>query len=305
VRDEPPEQVVPFSVSQPGLGESLARWAQGVRFRPDDMRSDELLRRAKRSYLPQWLVDGRVDGPWRADVGFDYQVASYQDRYTDGGGWQSHQVTEGRVRWEPRAGRIARRYENISAPALEDQSAVMASLGGFRTDERREYCPEDIAGAVVRIPTLEPEAAWGSAQAAFVRKAEEECQQAAGADHIRGFVVSPHFSDLNWTLLLLPAYVTWYEEGGRQWPVLVNGQTGQVSGTRRASARKANRLSVGLGVVAALMFLLGGLIALFGAVAPPVTVLGIIILVIGLLLGVAAPIPAISVWVHNRRDPEN
>jgi hypothetical protein len=60
--------------------------------------------------------------------------------------------------------------------------------------------------------------------------------------------------------------------------------------------RKANVTSLALGVVAALLFVLGGLLALL---LPPV---GGLILVIGLLLGLAAPIPAIGVWVFNRRS---
>jgi hypothetical protein len=159
-----------------------------------------------------------------------------------------------------------------------------------------------VAGGVVRIPSLEHEAAWPGAQAAFVRAAGEECRQAAGADHIREFTLEANYDDLNWTLLLLPAYVTWYRDGERAWPVLVNGQSGRVSGVRRASTRKANVTSLVLGVVGVLLFLFGGLLALLGAVLPPLAVLGGVILVFGLLLAAAAPIPAIGAWMFNRRS---
>ncbi len=135
-----------------------------------------------------------------------------------------------------------------------------------------------------------------SLEDAFDRAAGAECRQAAGADHIRNFTPEVEHGDLNWTQLLLPAYVTWYREGERIWPVLVNGQSGRVSGVRRASARKANVASLALGAVAAMLFVFGGLLALL---LPPV---GGLILVVGLLLGLAAPIPAIGVWVFNRRS---
>jgi hypothetical protein len=153
----------------------------------------------------------------------------------------------------------------------------------------------------VRVPSLEPEAAWPGAEIAFVRAAESECRQAAGADHIRGFTIEAGYRDLNWTLLLLPAYVTWYLEGGRAWPVLVNGQSGRVSGARRASARKANLTSLVMGGVALLLFLLGALLALPAIAAPQLAAVGGVILVLGTLLAVAAPVPAIGVWVSNRR----
>ena len=211
-------------------------------------------------------------------------------------------MTETRVRWEPRVGRLNRAYENVAAPALDDHRALMARLGNLNLSQRTDYSPEAVAGAVVRFPSLEPKAAWPGVEAAFVRAAEAECRQAAGADHIRDFVLQAEYSDLNWTLLLLPAYVTWYQEGERIWPVLVNGQNGRVSGVRRALARKANVTSLVLGVVGLLLFLVGGGLALLGAALPPAAVVGVVILVIGLLLAVAAPIPAIGVWVFNRRS---
>ena len=302
LREEPPEQLLPYTVSEQRLAGILAQWMQGVRFRPDELKAELLMQRAQRCFVPLWLVDGQVEGAWRADVGFDYQAVSYQDRYRDGQGWSSQEVKEGRVRWEPRVGRLSRSYYNLATPALDDHRVLMARLGNFDLDQRTGYSTEAVTGGTVRIPTLEPEAAWPGAEAAFVRAAGAECQQAAGADHIRDFALEAAYNDLNWTLLLLPTYVTWYQEEKQVWPVLINGQSGHVSGVRRASARKANTTSLILGSVAVLLFLLGGLLVLLGTALPPVAVVGGVILVIGLLLAVVAPIPAIGVWVFNRRS---
>jgi hypothetical protein len=302
VREEPPEQVVPYGVSEERLAGILDRWAEGGWFRPDDLRGRVLVQRTRRYLVPLWLVDGRVEGAWRADVGFDYQAVSYQDRYSQGRGWSSQEVTEGRVRWEPRVGRLRRAYENLVAPALDDHRALMGRLGDYDLGQRADYTPQAMADAAVRIPTLDPEAAWPGAETAFVRAARADCRQAAGADHIRDFKVEAGYEALNWTLLLLPAYVTWYREGERVWPLLVNGQSGRVSGVRRASARKANVTSLVLGAIALLLFVLGGLMALLGAAVPPVAAVGGVILILGLFLAVVAPIPAIGVWASNRRS---
>jgi len=280
----------------------LTRWSQGIWFRPTDLSSSQLAQRARRYLIPLWLVDGQIEAAWRADVGFDYQVVSHQDRYREGAGWSSQELKETRVRWEPRVGRLKRAYENVAGPALDDHRPLMARLGNFNLSQRVVYTPETVADAIVRVPSLEPEAAWPGVEAAFTHTAEAECQQAVGADHIRDFALQAEYSGLNWTLLLLPAYVTWYQEGERIWPVLVNGQSGRVSGARRASARKANITSVVLGAVALTLFLVGGILALLGAVAPPVTAVGGLILLVGVLLAVVAPIPAIGVWVFNRRN---
>jgi hypothetical protein len=74
-----------------------------------------------------------------------------------------------------------------------------------------------------------------------------------------------------------------------------------VSGTRRASATKARTTSFVVGVIALLLFLLGGIVAAAGLVIPPLLIVGGVVLFIGAVLAVTAPIPMISVWAHNRR----
>jgi hypothetical protein len=266
------------------------------------MNGHTLKQRAQRYWIPLWLVDGQVRATWQARVGYDYQVVSYQDRYRDGAGWQSQEVQETRKRWEPRAGRLDRRYENLPAPALDDHRKLMGRLGDYALERRESYETNAIEASVVRIPTLEPEAAWPGAQAALLRAARTECRKAAEADHIRDFTAEAQYDNLNWTLLLLPAYVTWYKEGDHIWPLLINGQSGRVSGVRRASTKKASIVSLVVGAIALIMLLLGGVLALAGLLFPPLLAVGGTILLVGLLPTIMAPIPIITAWTANRKS---
>jgi len=292
---------LPYEISKRKLTDILAAWARGVPLRPDDLKADVLTHRAQCYFIPLWLVDGQLEGVWRADVGFEYQTVSFQDLYKEGAGWNSQEVRERRIRWEPRVGRICRQYQNLTVPALMDYRSLMKQLGGYELQKRADYAPERVAGALIRIPTVEPKAAWPDAETAFTHAAEEECRQAAGADYIRDFTLQAEYRNLNWTLLLLPAYITWYREGEQFWPVLINGQNGQVSGVRRASVRKAGTLSLVLGVAALLLFALGGILAFSGALVPPLLAAGGLLLILGLLVGIAAPVPVLSAWAFNSR----
>jgi hypothetical protein len=70
----------------------------------------------------------------------------------------------------------------------------------------------------------------------FQSSAVKECQQACRADHLREFTWQPEFSEQNWTLLLAPVYATFYlDDENKPQPILVNGQSGKLSGSRRAS----------------------------------------------------------------------
>ena len=302
MRMEALEQMVPYGVEERALAEIVERWLRGVWLRPKELSPSLLLQRVHRYLIPAWLVDGHIEGPWQADVGSNYQVVSSQDRYREGEGWRSQQVRETRVSWEPRVGRLSRDYQNVVTSALEDRGALMDQVGPFDLDQRVAYQREMLAGAVIRLPMLDPGAAWPRVEPAFISAAEADCARATEADHIRQFAVEAQFGGLHWTLLVLPAYVTWYREGDEIWPVLINGQSGKVSGVRRASMQKARTASLGLGVAALLAFLIGALLAAAGLALPPLAAVGSILLVLGVVLAVLAPIPAVAVWAFNRRS---
>ena len=299
LRREPPELMVPFAVSEENTAKLLTEWAKGIRFRPDDLTSDALLRRTRSYYLPLWLVDADVEATWQAEMGYDYQAASFREQYA-GGQWASQEVTETRVRWEPRVGRLKRHYNNVVVPALEDHDTWMSRLGGYDYRARKEYSARAMAGSVVRIPDHAPDAAWTGAETAFDRAASLECQAASDAHHIRNWSMHAGYSNINWTQMLTPAFVTYYREGEKVYPVWINGQSGHIYGLKRMSQRKASVTSLIIGAVAILLFLLGALIAVMGAALVAPVALGAVLIIVGVLLGLVAPIPALWVWFRNR-----
>jgi hypothetical protein len=120
---QPPELTLPHALDPAQLGQAIQTFARGIPYPPQDLTPSTLQRRLQRVYLPMWLVDASVQANWKAEAGFDYQVVSHQDQYS-GSGWTSQQVKEGRIRWEPRLGRLERSYANLAAPALEDHPAL-------------------------------------------------------------------------------------------------------------------------------------------------------------------------------------
>lgn len=297
----PPELVVPFSLKVDAAAARIAAFAKGIPFAPEDLNPQTLRRRVQRLFVPQWLVDGDVTALWEAEAGFDYEVVSHQDRYADGSGWSTREVRETRVRWEPRVGRLARTYANVIAPALDAEAALKQRVGAY-SGAAQPYAPARIDGMLVRLPDRAPGAAWSDAAPAFHAVAAEECRQACEADHIRQFRWSPEYGALTWTLRLLPVYATYYlDDEGHPCPVLLNGQTGQISGLRRGSMQRAQRWSLIIVAVAAVLFVLSLIAGLIGIAVPPLLVLAGIGGLIALGVGLCALIPIVRVWQFNRK----
>jgi len=300
LRREPPELLAPFRVQRGQLEGILAEFTRGVWLHPDDFTPRSLLQRAMPVFWPMWLVDAGLVGDWEAETGYEYQVKSSQESFVDGA-WHTREQVEARLRWEPRAGTLERRYENVSVPAVGDHPALTLQTGAYRPDQAVRYDPTQVGPAALRVPDIQPESAWPQAQTALKQAAAEDCRKAAGAQQVRNFAIRAGYENLHWTQMLLPMYVTFYtDDAGQPQVILVNGQTGRAGGPRLASQRKGWRVAGILAGVALLLLVSGLLMATLGALIPPVAALGALLAGLAFLVGAAALVPAIWPWAYNR-----
>lgn len=298
----PAEKILPLRLADSQLQQVLEGFARGIPFAPRDLVTGNLRQRARRLYLPAWLVDVPVQADWQAEVGFNYQVVSHQDHFDQNrGGWKSQEVEEQRIRWETRLGNLDRKYENVPAPALENQRQVDARLGEFDLSQAQEYALQIAQQSFLRMPDRSPNDAWPDVQPRLQLLAADECRQASGADHIRQFSWSPEYARQNWSMLFQPAITTYYLDDERKPCMLyINGQTGRVSGAKRASMQRASRTTLALLAAAFVIFLAGLLAILAGALAPFLAPLGAIAMTIALALGLGSMIPLVIVWGYNQ-----
>jgi len=301
----PPELLLTYTLSPAALDQAVQGFAKGIPFAPKDLNPTSLRKRLTRLYLPMWLVDTEVKATWKAEAGFDYQIVSHRDQYHENqGGWSSQEVKEWRVRWEPRLGKLDRTYNNVEAPALEDHEGMISIVGEYDRSKAQAYQPEALEKAFVRLPDRASEDAWTDAKPVFQASAAEECRQAAAANHIRQFSWQPEFSNQNWTLLMLPMYSTFYlDDEKKPQIVYLNGQSGQISGSRRASMQRAMRTSGTVLLVAILLFALSLLVSTASLFLPLLLAFGVIGLVIALLAGAGSILPITTVWWFNRGKP--
>lgn len=305
LRKEPPELIIPFRSTKDKLLPSLTQFVREVWLRPDDFNPQELLRRATPMFWPMWLVDSDVRGDWQAEAGFDYQVKSSQETYSDSG-WRSHERVETRIRWEPRLGQLTRHYDNIAGKALSNHQELLNMIGDYRLDQAMSFKPAELNTSDVHLPDLQPESAWPSAQSNLNRMAADECQRAAGAQHIRNFIIHADYDALHWTQLLLPMYASYYtDDAGQHHSIYINGQSGKIGGVRLASQRKGWRWAGISAAIATALFLLGLLFFAAGSALPTLSAIALLLIFLAFCAGVFAIIPAVWPWQWNRKQQEH
>lgn len=299
----PPELVIPFRLSDATISSQIQKFSTGIPFPPTDLNPETMLMRLKTIYLPAWLVDADVQAQWHAEIGFNYQVVSHQESFSENrGGWATKELQETRIRWEPRAGTLARTYHNVPAAAIDEEKTFTKEIGPFSTDRAVPYEISHMpAEMFVRLPNRDQRDAWSNAESQFMKSASDECRQACEADHIRQYRWSPVFNAQNWTLLLRPVYTTYYlDDESKPQHVMINGQSGRISGQRRASMKRAQALALNLIIVAGIIFMLGLLAGAATMIFPPVVTLAGLLLVASIFVGLGALYPLLTVWQFNR-----
>ncbi|PKO06277.1 MAG: hypothetical protein CVU41_07535 [Chloroflexi bacterium HGW-Chloroflexi-3] len=302
---KPPELYLPFSFPQEQLNEKIQNFAKNIPFAPDDLRLDNLQTRLQKIYLPMWLVDSHVSATWQSECGYYYQVKSHQEKYS-GGRWQTQEVIETRTRWEPRLGRLGRSYQNIAAPALEEHRRLMGALGNYEYKKAQPVTPQSllqdsVQPPLVNIPSRDKDDAWPDTLPRFQEQAMEESRQACAANQIREFRWKPEFSNQNWTLFLLPMWSSYYlDDENKPQSILVNGQSGQMSGTRRASMKKAKKISLSIFIAALIAFALTVVVGLISLSVQDLAVIAGIGIMISLIIALAAIYPIVTAWNVNR-----
>lgn len=236
---------MPFQAKRQLLEDKLARFARSIWLAPADLKVATLENRLQAVYLPMWLVDAQVQAKWQAEIGFDYEVFSHQEAYSDDQ-WQTQRVTKKQIRWEPCLGKLNRAYDNQPAPALEEHKIIEEFIGRFNfdLDIAKPYQSVALDGAIVRLPNRPLEDAWTDAALELRITASHDCRLACRAEHIRAFRWSARFTNQHWSQLLIPLYTTYYlDDDNQPQIVLLHGQTGRLYGTRRFSLKQATILS--------------------------------------------------------------
>ena len=305
MRAAEPERILPFRINKEGLTTVYTNAVSRVWIKPEDLTTESLLRHTRPVFWPLWLVDSDVQGHWQMEAGFDYQVESSKEYYNSGQ-WQSRKQIEGRVRWEPRLGKVNTHVDNVSTQALEEYANRVKMTGGYPLDQSRPYSPSLENHAPLEVPDFPPEDAWPLAQPSVDKAVGEICLKAAGAQHFRNFSIKAEYTNLNWTQFLLPLYATYYtDDEGNPQILIVNGVTGALQGPLLASTKRGAHIAGIIAAVAGGLIVLALLGFLLTFVFPPASIVAGILGVLGVLTGIGAIFPAVQPgqWNNNQTGP--
>jgi len=244
-----PESLIPLDVGKEAVQRHFRRWIQGLWFRPSAIKRVQEFD-ALGVYVPAWTFDARVRSDWSADSGTYYWVpVTYTT--TSGGKTVVRTRMERRTRWRPAWGDRVDHYDDIQVIASTGIDPGLAEdLGEFQTGDLVPYRPEYLAGWHAEEYQLDLEGGWDTARDRITSTQRARCAGDVPGDTHRNLRVENHISEVRWKHVLLPVWSLTYAFSGKNYAVLIHGQSGRVVGKAPYSWVKILLAVLALGLLA-------------------------------------------------------
>jgi hypothetical protein len=257
-----PDAMIPFHVSRDSAQESFSKWISSRWFAPRGLKRLARVEITDGAYLPYWNFRAVTRTSYVGQRG--HTVARRVARQVYYTTWDSkgravqtaqtvHQTVYETV-WGPRFnGSTSRAFTDTPVP-VPACSAMTGKLPQWPVAEAIAYQAERVAGFRVIPYDIDRVPGWAPARKEMAKTIRSDCHRDIGGDAQRLHSASTDYSDVTYSLLLLPIWVFYYQFNGKQRQVLINGRTGALAGQRPYSPLKITAtILVALAIIAAVV----------------------------------------------------
>lgn len=220
-----PDAVVPFQLDQNAVKDSFRKWIKGRWLAPSSLKNLYQHGGFRGIYLPYWTFDAQSECWYTAQGGRERTV-----RYKDSEG---NTRTRTEVDWYFTKGHFHHFFDDVQIPASKRfGSGMFKGIGDFDFKRQVPYAPEYISGFLAENFNVSLDEGHGKA----VMEMDSELRSMSAADvrkrydRVKDVHINRNYTEQTFKYLLLPVYSTSYSYNGKDYNVLINGQSGKVSG---------------------------------------------------------------------------
>ena len=229
-----PQVIALFRQDEEDAKKAVRKWLGKGFFAPDDLALQAGGLHLEAGYYPFWTFDGTLEMPWRCEV----NIGSSRN-----------------PNWVPRSGVEVEFFDDVVIPGIHSMSLKeFRRTWPFNLKDLLEFSPDYLAGwtALTYNYPLSDASLKAREQVVDDIRLQLYGRIEAGREKRRLDTSAPHWSDLTYKHTLLPLWVGSYVFQGKQFRILVNGQTGKVGGEKPRDTIKII-LAAALGLI--LLFL--------------------------------------------------
>jgi len=230
-----PQAIAIMQVDERGATQKIFEWLGKGWTKPDDLK--ELAQKSilRPAYYPFWTFDGTLDIHWSCEI---------------------NEGSSDRPRWVGQSGVEYEMFDDVLVPGLISlKFKDLDKLGKFYLKDVVEFAPDYLAGWPALTYDRPLSKATLLAREQIVRKVQRELN----------FRVLPgrqkrdlnpggvNWSDMTFKHVLLPVWIGKYRYKGKEYSIMINGQTGNVTGEKPTDNLKT--LGIIVSVIATIIVL--------------------------------------------------
>lgn len=229
-----PDGVVPFKVDKYKVKEIFTNWINKRWLAPNALKNLYESDKIQGMYIPYWTFDADAHAEYDAEGGNRRTV---KETKSDGS-----VVEKTVVDWTHTHGRVFESFDDIQVKASKNMKASL--LKGVEPYDTKNglvsYSPEYLSGYSSECYTIPLEDAHKDA----IRIMENELRSEASNDvrrrydEVRNVRIYPRYDNETYKHVLIPVYATSYTYSGKNYTVLINGETGKIKGDYPKSVAK-------------------------------------------------------------------
>lgn len=221
-----PSGVLPFALDTAAAQSAVVTWVRSRWLAPNALKQVNATESLRGTYVPHWAFDADTRTDYTGERGDEYWEGSGDDRVR-------------KVRWRDARGTTTRRFDDVLVVGTTTLSEKQVdSLTPWDTAKIVPFQPGYLAGYSTVSYDVDPAAGLEKAKQRMVGPIRKDVENDIGGDEQRVRTLQTAYSNVMFTLLLLPVWIMTYMYAGKQWQVMVNATTGEVIGKRPYSPVK-------------------------------------------------------------------
>ena len=231
-----PGAILPFQITQKASYVIFQKWVKGLWFAPDNLKKAALDPQfTKGLYLPYWTFDAQLSATYIGQRGEHY----YETQRVRGSDGKMVTKQVQKTKWFPATGQISGFVDDTLVEASGQLSGKIPNKIAFwNLKKLQPFNSSFLRGFVTEKYTIPLEKGHLIAKKEAEQIARQWCRQDIGGDVQRIISMNMKLSKETFKHILLPIYISAYRYHGKEYNFFVNGENGQISGSRPYSAWK-------------------------------------------------------------------
>lgn len=241
-----PGAVLPFQIDQKKSYQIFQSWVKRLWFAPNKLKKASLDPQfTKGLYLPYWTFDAQLRAQYSGQRGEYY----YENKRVRNAQGKMVNQRVRKTRWYPASGEVSGFVDDTLVEASKQRKGrVPSKIARWNLKLLQPFNSSFLRGFVTEKYTIPLKQGHLAAKGEAEDIARRWCRQDIGGDTQRISHMNMQLSEETFKHILLPVYISAYRYNGKEYNFFVNGENGQISGTRPYSFWKIF-LTVLLGIL--------------------------------------------------------